>query len=125
MLDALKGFARPGGLVVFGEPHWVQEPPAAYLESEGLKREDFGTLEGNHETARRAGLSLVWMRGSSPQDWDRYEMLQTASLDLFEREQPDHPDLPESRRKLMAGKEAYLRWGRDCTGFALWVFRTP
>ncbi len=122
-LRALQRFVRPGGLIVNGEPYWRQDPPEAYLRSEGLRRHEFPTLGEYYETLERLGLSLVWMRGVTEQEWDRYEMLQTASLDRFAREHPDDPDLDEIRKKLLPTKEAYFRWGRDALGFAFWVLR--
>jgi hypothetical protein len=29
------------------------------------------------------------------------------------------------RARVAAEADAYLRWGRQCLGFATWVFRTP
>jgi len=122
-LEAMRGFTREGGLLVCGEPYWRQAPPAEYLEAAELKADQFGTLAECGDTARNLGFSVVTMRASSQEDWDRYEMLQTASLDRFAREQPDHPDLPAIREKLLPDKEAYLKQGRECLGFALWVLR--
>jgi len=122
-LAALKDLAKPGGLVVLAEPYWILEPSPEYLESEELQRETFTNLEGLLDAAGDADLDLVWMRGSSQQEWDRYQMLQTASLDRFAREEPDHPDLEEIRERTMKATQAYLREGRDAFGFALWIFR--
>jgi SAM-dependent methyltransferase len=124
-LRALMQMVRPGGLIVSGEPHFWRSPPAEYLEAEGLQREQFASLDGNLELAERLGLSLVWMRVSSETDWDRYEMLQVASVDRFVREEPDHPDLPALLEKFTPQRHTYLRWGREHLGFAFWVFRAP
>jgi len=80
-------------------------------------------MHGNLEEALRQGLELVWMRGCSEQDWDRYEMLQAASVDRFTREQPEHPDLAEIRSRHEQARNIYFRWGRRYMGFAIWVFR--
>ncbi|MHC4548399.1 MAG: SAM-dependent methyltransferase [Planctomycetota bacterium] len=122
-LAALRGFARPGGLVVSGEPYWIAAPPDAYLRAEGLERGQFHTLAGCREVALDGDLEPIWMRASSLEEWDRYEMLQAAAVDRFAREQPDHPDLPEIRTRRRKADEIYLRWGRQHCGFALWVFR--
>ncbi len=124
-LDALCAHARPGGLVVTGEPFWIGEPPAPYLASERLRCDEFPSFEGYADGARARGLTLVWMRRSTSADWDRYEMLQAASMDHFLREHADHPDVDAVRRRAEPSRHAYLRWGKDCVGFAIWVFRTP
>jgi SAM-dependent methyltransferase len=124
-IRALTALVKPGGLIVSAEPYFKKEPPPEYLEAEEFDRETFTTLVGNYEIATRLGLSTVWMRGSSEQDWDRYEMLQTYAFDRFERENPDHADLEEIRTKHVKSRDIYIRWGREHFGFAFWVFRTP
>ena len=125
-LRALVERARPGGLVIAGEPYWLQAPDPEYLRLEELTAEMFpASLADYSDFARSLGLEVLWMRGSSPEDWDRYEMTQTLAFDRWSREHPDHPDLPAFREKLRVNKDAYLRWGRDTLGFAVWLFRTP
>lgn len=124
-LEAMRCFLKPGGLIVNGEPYWRQPPDDRYLEVEELKRDEFPSLAEYYGHLGRSGLSCVWMRGVTEQEWDRYEMLQLASLDRFARESPDDEDLDEIRKKLLPGKEAYFRWGRETLGFAFWVLRDP
>jgi SAM-dependent methyltransferase len=124
-LEALAGFAKPGGAVVVGEPYWKAEPDPGYLRAEGCAREDFLDLEGCRRAALGLGFELVWMRGSSLVEWDEYEMLQNVALDAFARVHPDDPDLSEMRAKRRMHDEAYFRWGRDCLGWAIWAFRAP
>ena len=124
-LKALSEFARPGGIVVTGEPYWRDTPSAAWLEAEELTVDEFTTLDGYAQFAQGLGLAPLWMRGASRQEWDRYEMDQLASFDAFANEHADHPDLDAIRTKLLASKHAYWSWGREGFGFALWVFRTP
>jgi SAM-dependent methyltransferase len=124
-LKALISFAKLGGLIVSGEPYWMREPPDEYLKAEGMTRDQFFTLDGCRKVALGLGLGVVWMIGSSLDDWDRYEMDQAASFDRFARERPDHPDLEAIRALRKKADENYLRWGREHLGFATWVFRTP
>ena len=123
-LDALVSFAKPGGLVVTGEPYWKQDPPAPYLEAEGLTADQFPGLDAYAEGIWARDLTLLWMRGSTVQEWDRYEMLQAAALDAFRRDDPAHEDLEAITARHIKDKRSYLRWGRDCLGFAFWVIRT-
>lgn len=37
----------------------------------------------------------------------------------------DDPDLPEVVREITRHRDAYLRWGRDVLGWAIYVFRHP
>ena len=124
-LRALTAHAKPGGIVVVGEPHWRSEPTPAYLAAEGLTREIFHDLAGCHAVAVEQGLTLLWMADASLQDWDRYEMLQNAALDAFAREHPDDPDLPDLVARRRAADQAYFTCGRDALGWAVWAFRVP
>jgi SAM-dependent methyltransferase len=122
-LDALAAMVEPGGWVVVGEPYWLREPSGDYLEASGLTREDFGTHAVNVEEGERRGLTLVHTLVSNRDDWDRYEGLQWYAADAFAGNNPDDPDLPELGERVAKAKAAYLRWGRDTLGWAIYVFR--
>jgi SAM-dependent methyltransferase len=122
-LDALTGMVAPGGWVVTGEPFWLKEPCEEYLEVLGLPKEAFGTHIGNVEVGEKRGLTLVHTLVSSGDDWDRYQGLQWSASDEHARSCPDDPDLPELMRRVGGEKLAYLRWGRDTIGWAIYVFR--
>ena len=123
-LDALVGFAKPGGLVVAGEPYWMREPDPTYLASQELTAEQFPSLAAYAEGVWGRGHSILWMRGASREDWDRYEMDQGWALDRWARENADHPDLEAIRARHIKDKRDYLTTGRETLGFALWVMRT-
>lgn len=123
-LDALGKFVKPGGIVVSGEPHWIAEPPAEYLHAAEFEKNTFGTLYENVKVAEKHGMKPIFIMESGKADWDRYEMLQTASVDRFAKENPNHPDLKEIQTKNEQSREAHLRWGRDCFGFAFHVLRS-
>ncbi len=122
-LDALIGMVKPGGWVIAGEPFWRQEPAAEYLEALECAREDFSSHASNAEAGQQRGLQLVHTIVSSKDDWDRYEGLQWLAADAYARTHPDDPDLPELAEKVSTAKTAYLRWGRDTLGWAIYVFR--
>ena len=122
-LQALSRLAVPGGWVIAGEPYWRQEPPEEYLQASGITRGDFGTHAGNAEAGEGLGLELVHTLVSSQDDWDTYEGLQWYAADAYARAHPDDPDLPELMQRVAKGKAAYLRWGRDIVGWAIYVFR--
>ncbi|NOG55480.1 MAG: class I SAM-dependent methyltransferase [Planctomycetes bacterium] len=124
-VKAMRGFCKPSGLLVVGEPHWKTEPSAEYLATQDFDRTTFFTLHENVTMARDMGLRLVYLIVSNEDDWDQYETLQVAGVDRFARENPDHPDLPAIRERVDTGYESYLKWGRDTFGFATLVFRVP
>ncbi len=123
-LDALIRMAKPGGWVIVGEPYWRQEPSGEYLEALECTREDFGSHASNAEAGEQRGMALVHTIVSSKDDWDRYEGLQWLAAAEYARTQPDDPDLAEVVERVSKAKTAYLRWGRDTLGWAIYVFRS-
>lgn len=121
-LQALSTMIEPGGWVVVGEPYWRRDPPEDYLEASGVARDDFGTHFGNVEAGERQGLELVHTLVSNKDDWDRYEGLQWYSTAEYARSHPDDHDLPDLLERVAKQKAAYLRWGRDTLGWAIYLF---
>ena len=108
---------RPDGLVLFGEPFWqvTDAPPAEYLAADELTaRTSSWIFPGCTRPVLAAGFRLRYQVVSNGQDWDRYEMLQSLSVDRWAAANPDHPDrddvlaLPSPRR---SGRSS--RWGRE------------
>lgn len=97
-LQALKEFVRPGGLVVTGEPYWVAEPSQAFLDAIGQSEDEWSTHHGNVE--------LQW-----------YAMAEHA------QQNPDDPDLEELTERVHQSRKAYLKWGRNTLGWAVYLFR--
>ncbi|NLF08729.1 MAG: methyltransferase domain-containing protein [Pirellulaceae bacterium] len=124
-IDALIGMAEPDGWVIVGEPFWLREPPDEYLQALGLTRDAFGSHAENVEAGQRRGLDLVHTLASSKDDWDRYEGLQWLAMAEYARTDRDDADLPELLERVAKEKSAYLKWGRDALGWAIYVFRCP
>jgi SAM-dependent methyltransferase len=122
-ITALTKMVERGGLVVVGEPFWLQEPSEAYLQAAGMGREDFGSHRDNVRVGEAEGLTCLYTLVSNHDDWDHYETLGWWSLDEYVRTHSDDPDVPELVERTKHVKEIYLRWGRDTMGWAIYVFR--
>jgi SAM-dependent methyltransferase len=122
-LDALTHMVAPGGWVITGEPYWLQEPCEEHLKALGLPKEAFGTHISNVEAGEKRGLDLVHTLVSNGDDWDRYQGLQWSASFEHALSNPDDPDLPEILKRVADEKAAYLRWGRDTIGWAIYAFR--
>jgi SAM-dependent methyltransferase len=122
-LDALQGMVEPDGWVVVGEPYWLQEPSPEYLEASGLTADAIGTHVSNAAAGEERGLELVHTLVSNRDEWDTYEGLQWYAVSEYARSHPDDPDLSELREKVQRARDAYLRWGRDTVGWAIYLFR--
>ena len=124
-LDALKRFVTPGGWIIVGEPFWLQEPAAEYLEASGATRDSFATHAENAAAGAARGLELVYTLVGSKDDWDRYEGLQWYAAAEHARVHADDPDLAELIERVHKERSTYLRWGRESIGWAIYVFRLP
>lgn len=123
-LDALTNMVKPGGWVIVGEPYWIREPCKDYLEASEVAREDFGSHFSNAEAGERRGLDLVHTMVSSQDDWDAYEGLQWYATAAYARSHPDDPDVAELVERVSEARAAYLRWGRDTLGWAIYMFKS-
>ena len=122
-LDALINMVKPGGWVIVGEPYWLQEPPEDYLAASGIAKQDFGSHSANAEAGERRGTELVHTIVSSKDDWDTYEGLQWFATVEYARTHPGDRDLTEVVERVRKAKAAYLRWGRDTLGWAIYMFK--
>lgn len=122
-LKALAGMAAQESWIVAGEPYWRQEPEAAYLEAIEEERDNYGTHNENAGAGKEFGLELAYTLVSSQDDWDMYEGLQWFAAEEWAAKNQDDPDAAEVLQRVRAGKAAYLRWGRETLGWAIYVFR--
>jgi SAM-dependent methyltransferase len=122
-LQALTTMTIKGGWIVVGEPHWMCEPAAEYLEAARLRREHFGTRSENAAAAELFGLHLAYTFLSSHEDWEHYERLQWDAAERYASKHDGDPDVPELSQRVMRQKAAYSKWGRDTLGWALYMFR--
>ena len=125
-LRALKAMTKPGGLILVGEPYWMQEPSEEYLEADGeIGREDFGSHHDNVVIGEEEGLVPLYAAASSQDDWDRYETLQWYATNDYVTAHPDDPDVTELLAMQSKARRLYLKWARDTLGWALYLFRKP
>lgn len=122
-LKALQEMAKPGGLVIAGEPFWLKEPDDEYLKAAKMTRDSYRSHEENVATGKEEGLTILYTIVSNKDDWDHYEALQWWAVEDHVRSYPDDPDNKEILERMMKSREIYLRWGRDTINWAIYVFR--
>lgn len=111
-IHALKQVTKPEGLLVIGEPYWLQEPNENYLKAEGYQRDTFGTHLSNVTDAEAAGFTCLYTLVSTQDEWDHYVGLSWWAIDEYVRKNPEDSDITA----LVAWsqwKHRYLKWGRD------------
>lgn len=124
-LEALGRLVQPGGLVLVGEPFWRTEPDPDYLKLTGQTANLCGTHVSNVQTGVELGLSLLFTVVSNEDDWDRYEGLQWQAAERYAAAHPDDPDVEQLMQTSNKNRDAYLRWGRDCLGWGMYLFQKP
>lgn len=124
-LEALMKMTRPGGLLLVGEPFWITDPDPQYLKLTGADPNMCGSHAGNVAIGEDVGLSLLYTAVTNQDDWDRYEGLQWQAAERYAADHPDDGDVEALLRSIRRGRDAYLRWGRNCLGWAMYLFRKP
>jgi SAM-dependent methyltransferase len=122
-LRALRRLLAPGGTAVVGEGRWLREPDPEYLAFLGAPRDELLDHAGNVALAHDEGFEVVRSLVSSNEDFEAYETSYAANVERFVEEHADDPDAAAFRDRIRAWRAAYLRWGRDTLGFALYVLR--
>ena len=124
-IEALKKIIAPGGLIAIGEPFKLKEPDPGYVAAEPDFAQSMVSHAENVALAQQAGLTLLYAMASNVDDWDRYEGLQTLAAETYAEENPGDPDVPELLEKRHTNDDIYLKWGRDTTNWAIYLFRAP
>jgi SAM-dependent methyltransferase len=124
-LEALSKMVRTGGLVLAGEPFWKIPPEPEYLKLTEQEAESYGSHSSNVKAGVDLGLTFLYSIVSSTDDWDRYEGLQWQAAERYVAAHPDDPDAAVLLDTMRKNRDAYLRWGRDCLGWGMYLFSTP
>ena len=122
-LKALKGMGAQESWIIVGEPYWRREPQAAYLEAIGETRSAYGTHYENVAAGESLGLAPAYTLVSSQDDWDRYEGLQWYAAEQWAAGHPEDPDVHEVLHRVHENRTAFLMWGRETLGWAIYVFK--
>lgn len=122
-LALMRPALKSGGLLLVGEPYWIEPPPAAAYAALGMGVDDFTTLAGMLDRFEAAGLELVEMVLANPDSWDRYEASKWMALDEWLRDHPEDPDAPDLREWFHTDRRAYLTYGRRYLGWGVFVLR--
>jgi SAM-dependent methyltransferase len=121
----LKVWTRGGGYILVGEGYWQRKPPPDYVAFLGGSATQYLDHRGNVLAGIDAGLIPMHAATASPDEWDEYEWKYSRSIERYAGEQPEDPDVPAMLERIRRWRDAYLRWGRDSLGFALYLFYRP
>jgi SAM-dependent methyltransferase len=122
-LELLRPAVRRGGLLLAGEPYWIEPPPDEALAAWGFGPDDFATLDGTLDRFEAADVELVEMVLADGDSWDRYKAAQWRAIDRWLAVNPGDPDHEAMRAFLEDNRRTYLRWGRRYLGWGVFVTR--
>jgi SAM-dependent methyltransferase len=121
-IQLMRPALRPGGLLLVGEPYWVEEPPAEAFRVHPPG--EFTTLEGTMDRFASVGAELVEMVLADGDCWDRYAAAHWWNIHAWLQENPDDPDVPVMREQLESRRRDHLAWRRRCLGWGVFVLRS-
>ena len=122
-LKALSRMTKRSGHVMVGEPFWRKTPPQEYLRREKFTRATFNTHRGNITTGETIELVPVYALVSSESDWDKYEGLHWFAMQEYANSHSRDPDLNDLLARVSRERETYLKYERDCLGWAIYLFQ--
>ncbi|MBA3868280.1 MAG: methyltransferase domain-containing protein [Anaerolineae bacterium] len=119
MLPALK----PGGLLLIGEPYWIETPPDEAYTSANISKDEFTSLIGTLDRFDAAGLKLIEMVLATPHSWDRYIAAQWWTVDNWLQLNPTDTDATALAEWIAASQRDYLEYSRRYLGWGVFVLK--
>jgi SAM-dependent methyltransferase len=123
-IELLRRAVVPGGLLLVGEPYWIDEPPQAAYEALGCAPDDFASLAGTLDRFTAADVELVEMVLADPDSWDRYVASQWWTVHEWLTANPGHPDARAMREFAGDARRSHLTYLRRFLGWGVFVLRT-
>ena len=114
---------KPDGLLLIGEPYWIEPPPETAYAAMGVSKDDYVSLDDTLDRFESAGMRLVEMVLANHFGWDRYEAPRWMAVDDFLCSNPDDPDAPALTEWISNNRRAYLKYGRRYLGWGVFVLR--
>lgn len=114
-----------GGVLLVGEPFWIQPPPDEVLSALELQPDQFVSLGGTLKHFNEAGLELVDMVLAEQQDFDRYESRQWLNVHQFLNENDSYKDADALKQWMNKRRFNYLNYQRDYLGWGVFVLDVP
>ena len=122
MLRDLRGRLAAGGRLLIGEGYWRRPPAPEYLAATGIEPTELVSHAENVRAAESEGLVLHAAIGSSQEEWDAFESTSWVHREARFSASPDDDALRAEVERSRAWRRAYVEWGRETFGFALYLF---
>jgi SAM-dependent methyltransferase len=122
-VELMRRALAPGGLLLVGEPYWIDPPPVAAYAALGVGPEEFTSLGGTLDRLAGAGVEPVELVLTDGDSWDRYAAAQWWTLRDWLGANPDDPRRPQVREYLDRIRRSHLEYGRRYLGWGVFLLR--
>jgi len=122
-IELLAKSLRPGGIILIGEPYWLQLPPTEDV-ARGCHAgsiADFLVLPELLASFGRLGYDVVEMVLADREGWDRYEAAKWLTLRRWLEANPDDELAAVVRDELSSGPARYAAHTREYTGWGVFA----
>ncbi|MEJ5170110.1 MAG: methyltransferase domain-containing protein [Fimbriimonadales bacterium] len=117
----LRRSLRDGGILLIGEPYWLQTPTEEEARGCGCSASDFLTLPELLQSLMDLGCDVVGMVLASPDDWDRYEARKWIALRRWLDANPSDAMAEEVRGLLRTEPLRLARFTRRLLGWGIFA----
>ncbi|ACF01633.1 Methyltransferase type 11 [Rhodopseudomonas palustris TIE-1] len=122
-IELLARSLRDGGIILIGEPYWLQLPPTEEV-AQGCRAcaiSDFLLLPDLVASFGALNYDVVEMVLASQDSWDRYEAAKWLTMRRWLDANPDDDFAADVRAELTSSPERYARYGRDYLGWGVFA----
>ena len=120
----MKPALKQGGLLLVGEPYWMEPPPEAAYEMMGIGVDDYVSLDATLDRFEAAGLQLIEMVLANQDGWDRYEASQWMAVNDYLRANPNDPEADALRQWVSNNQRVYFKYGRRYLNWGVFVLQS-
>ena len=122
-IELLAKSLRTGGIILIGEPYWLQLPPTEDVAKgcHAGSRADFLMLPELLASFGKLDYDVVEMVLADQEGWDRYEAAKWLTMRRWLEANPDDEFAKEVRAQLTSEPERYATYTREYLGWGVFV----
>lgn len=122
-IELLARSLQHGGIILIGEPYWLQLPPSEEV-AQGCRAHaisDFLLLPDLVASFGALNYDVVEMVLASQDSWDRYEAAKWLTMRRWLDANPDDDFAAEVRAEVTSSPERHVLYGRDYLGWGVFA----
>jgi len=122
-IELLAKSLLPGGIILIGEPYWLQSPPSEDVAKGCLANStsDFLILPELLASFDALGYDVVEMVLADQEGWDRYEAAKWLTMRRWLESNPDDDIATDVRARLTAEPKRYAAYTRQYLGWGVFA----